>query len=144
MDDSKTFAAEPWYAPGLNFTCTQCGNCCTGPSGAIWVDEAELQAIAELTGTSLGEVRYTKVRLIGDRMSLREFPNGDCVYLDPQSHRCSIYAARPKQCRTWPFWNSNLESPEAWRLVQQTCPGAGHGQFVPLEQIERRAAAIDL
>ncbi len=142
--EAETPQRDPWYAPGLNFTCTQCGNCCTGPSGAIWVDEAELQAIAELTGTSLGEVRYTKVRLIGDRMSLREFPNGDCVYLDPQTRRCSIYSARPKQCRTWPFWNSNLESPTAWQSVQQTCPGAGHGQFVPLEQIERLAVAIDL
>eukprot|EP00961_Rhodomonas_salina_P046921 629705-Rhodomonas_salina.2 len=25
---------------------------------------------------------------------------------------CSLYEARPKQCRTWPFWPENLASPE--------------------------------
>ena len=32
----------------------------------------------------------------------------DCVFLDrtylPGKAICSLYAARPTQCRTWPFW----------------------------------------
>ncbi|WP_296458322.1 hypothetical protein [Rubinisphaera sp.] len=36
-----------WYKDGLKFECTQCGNCCTGGPGAVWVSEEEIQAIAE-------------------------------------------------------------------------------------------------
>src|SRR4051812_26119877 len=94
---------HPWYAPGLNFTCTQCGNCCTGEPGFIWVDEAEVRAIAEFRQVSVGEVRYLDAKPVVDRISLREHANGDCVYLDGRTRGCTIYPVRPKQCRTWPF-----------------------------------------
>ena len=134
-DDSK-----PWFAPGLKFTCTQCGDCCTGEPGFIWVDDAEIKAIAEYRGVTVGEVRYQDSKIIGDQVSLREHANGDCVYLDPKTRGCTIYPVRPIQCRTWPFWNSNLESPEAWESVCEVCPGAGQGTFVPLEKIQQLAA----
>ena len=79
---------------------------------------------------------------MGIRRSLKEFPNGDCVFFDGNTRRCTVYEARPRQCRTWPFWNSNLETPEDWKDVQQTCPGAGHGNFFSLEEIEAQAAVI--
>lgn len=143
-DQTAPDTPEPWYAPGLNFTCTQCGHCCTGEPGFIWVDEAELRAIAEFRRVSYGEVKYIDAKIVGERTSLREHANGDCIYLDASSRRCTIYPVRPKQCRTWPFWPSNLESPEAWHEVQHTCPGAGQGAFVPLDQIQRLAAEIDV
>jgi Fe-S-cluster containining protein len=143
-DQTETTNPQPWFAPGLSFTCTQCGNCCTGAPGFIWVDEAELRAIAEFRGVSYGEVKYFDATAVGERTSLREYANGDCIYLDAKSRRCTIYPVRPKQCRTWPFWNSNLASPESWQAVQQICPGADHGAFVPLEKIRQLAAEIDL
>ena len=36
----------PWYADGLRFECSQCGDCCTGEPGYVWVDEAEITAMA--------------------------------------------------------------------------------------------------
>ena len=33
--------SEDWYAEGLRFACTGCGDCCTGEPGAIWVNEDE-------------------------------------------------------------------------------------------------------
>ena len=35
-----------WYADGLHFTCQQCGRCCTGEPGYVWVSRAELRLIA--------------------------------------------------------------------------------------------------
>ncbi|MFM1805538.1 MAG: hypothetical protein RL136_2417, partial [Planctomycetota bacterium] len=32
----STDAQAPWYAEGLRFECTQCGNCCSGGPGAVW------------------------------------------------------------------------------------------------------------
>jgi Fe-S-cluster containining protein len=134
----------PWYAPGLSFSCTQCGNCCTGAPGYVWVSESELRAIAEFRGVSYGEVRYQDARKVGHAISLNEHANGDCVYFDGKTRRCTIYPVRPVQCQTWPFWNSNLESPADWKFVQTTCPGAGHGEFVPLERIREQASQFDV
>lgn len=135
---------DPWYAAGLQFSCTQCGNCCTGSPGYVWVDAAEIQAIADYLQVPRGEVEHLKTKLVGAKRSLKEHANGDCIYLDGKTRKCSIYPVRPKQCRTWPFWNSNLESEGNWKQVQAFCPGAGQGDFFSLEQIRQRAAEIDL
>lgn len=135
---------ERWYRDGLHFTCTQCGNCCTGPAGVVWVDDEEVHQIAALLDKPVGEIRLFHTRIVRGRVSLTEFANGDCTFFDPKTRRCTVYAARPRQCRTWPFWRSNLESSEDWQSVQKNCPGAGQGAFVSLEEIEAQAAVIDL
>ena len=38
---------------------------------------------------------------------------GSCIFLDPAG-QCTIYDARPVQCRTYPFWPSLLDSLEDW------------------------------
>jgi len=136
VDDAAS--NDVWYKDGLRFKCTGCGNCCTGVPGAVWVTEEELQAIADYTGKSIGEVRLFYTRLIAGRVSLTEYANGDCTFFDGATRRCTIYPVRPSQCRTWPFWAGNVESPEAWTQTQANCPGAGRGDFVPLEEILRR------
>lgn len=135
---------DRWYRDGLHFTCTQCGNCCTGPAGVVWVDDEEVNQIAALLDKPVGEVRLFHTRIVRGRVSLTEYANGDCTFFDPKTRRCTVYAARPRQCRTWPFWRSNLKSPEDWQSVQKICPGAGQGAFVSLEEIEAHAAVIDL
>lgn len=131
-------AEDVWYRDGLRFRCTQCGNCCTGAPGAVWVTDEEIEQIANFTGKSVGEVRLFHTRLIGGRVSLTEFANGDCTFFDGATRGCGVYPVRPQQCRTWPFWQGNVESPEAWTRTQSTCPGAGKGDLVPLVEIEQR------
>ena len=134
----------PWYKDGLSFTCTQCGNCCTGAPGVVWVTDEEIAQIAKVLGKPVAEVRRLHTRLVEGRVSLTEYENGDCTFFDPKTRHCRVYSARPAQCRTWPFWNSNLEDRDAWKATQESCPGAGHGDFFPLEEIERRARVIDI
>jgi uncharacterized protein len=136
--------AEPWYNEGLRFDCTQCGNCCTGSPGYVWVTEEELQAIAEYLDKPIGELRLLYTRPARGKVSLTEYANGDCVFFDSRTRRCTVYPVRPRQCRTWPFWKSNVATPEAWDRTQQVCPGAGKGAFVSLEEIEFRTAQTDL
>lgn len=129
---------EPWYAEGLRFTCTMCGKCCTGEPGWVWLDEEELAAIARFRGESLKEARaiYT---MKGHRgLSLREKANGDCVFYD-RKKGCVIYPVRPRQCRTWPFWDSNLADEKAWERTCEACPGSGQGELFSVEEITRRA-----
>ncbi len=140
----STLNAPPWYAEGLRFECSQCGDCCTGAPGAVWVTDEELAAIAVELGKPVGEVRLLHTKLMGGRWSLRDYPNGDCVFLDPQSRRCGVYAARPMQCRTWPFWLSNLETRDSWERTCDRCPGSGVGTLHSLEVIQRQADACDI
>jgi Fe-S-cluster containining protein len=137
--DGVDSSGQPWYAEGLRFRCTQCGNCCTGQPGYVWVDDEEIRQIADYLGCSTGEVRLLHTRLARERLSLVEFANGDCTFFDPQTRRCRIYPARPRQCRTWPFWRSNLATPATWAQTQSICPGSTCGEFVPLEEIQRLA-----
>jgi len=133
-------AKEPWYKDGLCFECTKCGNCCTGAPGVVWVDDEDIRQIARHRNCGEGEIRVMHTRPYGGKLSLQEFANGDCTFFDPDTRRCSIYPARPTQCRNWPFWQSNLETPDAWTDTQTECPGAGKGPVVSLEVIQSKLA----
>lgn len=135
---------RPWYAEGLPFTCSQCGDCCSGAPGAVWVTDDELNAIASELGRPVGEIRLLHTKMIAGRWSLRDYPNGDCVFLDPKTRRCQVYGARPIQCRTWPFWPSNIATRGTWEDTCQICPGSGQGQLHSLEVIQRQADACDI
>ncbi len=135
---------EKWYKDGLKFTCTQCGDCCTGEPGFVWISEEELEEIATVLKISVDQARLKYTRLFEGNMSLKEYKNGDCIFLHPETRGCTVYNARPIQCRTWPFWNSNIATPETWEEVKHECPGAGCGQLYDLEQIEDRASEIDI
>ena len=127
---------RPWYQEGLRFQCTQCGDCCSGAPGFVWVDQDEINAIADAMSLSCDEFEARFVRKVGSQKSLREYPDGDCILLDPQARTCLVYQARPTQCRTWPFWDTNLESENAWKETCDECPGAGQGKLYTLSQIE--------
>ncbi len=43
---------SPWYADGLRFRCTACGQCCTGEPGHVWVTKDEIKRIAKTRGVS--------------------------------------------------------------------------------------------
>jgi Fe-S-cluster containining protein len=135
--------SEPWYKEGLRFTCTRCGHCCTGEPGHVWVDDDDLAAIADHLGESLELVRALYTRWATRGRSLREKPNGDCVFYD-RKQGCIVYAVRPPQCRTWPFWESNVRAPEAWQRACEVCPGSGQGELIPAEEISRRLQVIRL
>lgn len=135
--------SEPWYQNGLRFRCTRCGLCCTGAPGHVWVNNDELAAIAEFRGEPLEEVEAIHARRVGSRTSLREKANGDCVFYD-REQGCTIYPVRPRQCHTWPFWESNVATPEDWKETCRICPGSGQGELISTEEITRRVKVIRL
>ena len=133
-----------WYSAGLRFECQVCGGCCTGAPGYVWVTEDEIRALAGAIGYSEFEFRSRFVRQIGKRFSLIELANGDCILFDGEKRCCRVYEHRPVQCRTWPFWPSNIVSPERWAQVASHCPGCNCGDVVPLEEIRRQAEEKDI
>lgn len=126
---------QHWYSDGLRFSCTGCGGCCTGEPGYVWVNRAEIKALADALGLRGEEFERQCIRTVGIRKSLIERANGDCVLFDAKTRKCRCYDARPRQCRTWPFWASNLASPAAWKETAEHCPGCNRGRLVSYQAI---------
>lgn len=130
---------EKWYAMGLHFQCTQCGNCCSGVPGYVWVNSAEVEEMAKFLRISLKDFAEKYLRKVGGRFSLIEKPDYDCIFLErtEKGVGCRIYSARPQQCRTWPFWDYNLASPDDWLENTRRCPGVNRGKNHTFEDIEK-------
>ncbi|MBQ2684439.1 MAG: YkgJ family cysteine cluster protein [Thermoguttaceae bacterium] len=128
----------PWFRQGLRFRCRKCGGCCTGEPGYVWVTNEELEKIARAVHLDRYEFENRYVRLVdGRRKSLIELPNGDCVLFDPVKRQCRVYDARPIQCKTWPFWERNIDTPNSWRKTARFCRGCNHpeGRLYTVEEI---------
>lgn len=124
-----------WYRDGLRFECTGCGQCCTGAPGHVWVSEPEIVRLAEELKHSVEEFGRSYLRLARGRFSLVEKRNGDCVFWE-KSKGCTVYASRPDQCRSWPFWHANLETKSDWDEIAEGCPGCNRGPTWNLVQIQ--------
>ena len=122
---------------GLRFDCTLCGGCCTGQEGFVNFTDDEAKAMADDLGIPLDKFlkKYTHNTPAGPSLTERKTKFGyDCVFLDrktiPGKAVCGVYKSRPVQCRTWPFWETNLSSEHAWRGAAAGCPGIDRGQQV--------------
>lgn len=154
---------EPWYADGLNFTCSQCGNCCTGGPGYVWISKQEIIRLGEFLKISPEQVVEQYCRKVGGKFTLDEKrgPGGsyDCIFLTEHKVKvrpagsdaeitetrrgCSIYPVRPLQCRTWPFWPENLSSKVVWDRAGKRCHGINNGRRFTIEQIHEIRDAED-
>lgn len=134
----------PFWSAGLRFECQGTGHCCTARYrgvGYVYVSKQDRARLAAHLGlrpaafmrrycvTTAGEVHF-------------KHPERDCQFLE--GHRCSVYEARPTQCRTWPFWPENMTA-RAWRAAAASCPGMDRGRLHAAEEIrallsEARAA----
>lgn len=129
----------PWYKEGLHFKCTGCGKCCSGPPGYVWITEEEIAEIAKHLKLSLQEFTKKFVRKVNGKLALIEKKRGDdfdCIFL--HDNRCTIYQARPSQCRTFPWWQQHLQSPETWNQLAKECEGIrSDADFVPFSKIKQ-------
>ena len=138
MDGEEPSTDGPWYAAGLRFRCTACGQCCTGEPGHVWVTKEEVARIAKARGLSVHVFRQRFVRRVGQRFSLKERDDGDCCML--QDGRCSVYKVKPLRCTTFPFWEPVMEDRAAWEETKDRCEGIDQGDLYPREEIERMLA----
>ncbi len=105
--------------------CASCGGqCCTGESGYIWAKYDEIVNMAAFVNLSTEEFATIYLKKVGHRYSLIEkrisSDNYACIFFDEKQQRCSIYPVRPRQCRTFPFWEQYKQSEDE---VRKECPG---------------------
>jgi Fe-S-cluster containining protein len=104
--------------------CSSCaGNCCIGESGFIWITIDEIEKLAIHLNVSVKEVFDNYLIKYDYKFSIKERKIGDnnfaCIFFDLDKKQCSIYEARPTQCRTFPFWEHFKNNVEE---VKQECP----------------------
>ncbi|MFT4648294.1 MAG: Fe-S-cluster containining protein [Glaciecola sp.] len=130
-----------WYRDGLSFSCTACGNCCksNGDYSHVYITPPEIQILAAFLDMGEAEFQAKHVKET-DGWSTLNMPGPKCEFLD-ESGLCSVYEARPKQCRTWPFWEENLR-PGVWQgPMKEICPGLDTGPHHTADQVDAIAKA---
>ena len=115
---------------GYNFqftpsACEACGGaCCTGQSGYIWVKYPEIVTMANFLKLTVEEFATIYLKKVKHRYSIIEKKLDDenfaCVFFDEKLKQCSIYSVRPRQCRTFPFWETFKNNTKE---VKNECPG---------------------
>lgn len=130
---------QPWYKKGLRFHCTQCGKCCIG-AGVVRLTQEDITRLLTHLNLSREAFLKTYTKQLGRQTVLLDHPGKDeCIFLKDKT-TCSIYKNRPKQCRLFPWWPSNLRSKAAWQNMARECEGIDHpdAPLIPLEQIEKK------
>jgi hypothetical protein len=131
---------------GLRFECTMCGECCTarGEYAHVYLNSDELRALAAELGLGLAEFRrrYTFKDEYGWTQLV--FESEVCVFLEPGTKRCTVYGARPTQCRTFPFWRDLVEKGRWSDDARKLCEGIGRGSPQPPEEVEARMVEMEL
>ena len=132
---------DVWWKDGLPFSCTQCGKCCWGRGDVahVYVNYEERQRLADFLDLDLATFNRRYTRLEDDGHRNLKFMDDHCVFLEEGI--CTVHEAKPTQCRTWPFWEELLESPEAYReQVLDFCPGSEVSDpVVSAESIRKQA-----
>lgn len=116
----------------FNFECQGTGKCCVsrGDVGFVFLTALDRLRLATFTGKPVAEfaeeawfdyTRFSKGKtkqwfLIGGEKQCRFLEGG----------KCSVYEARPTQCRTWPYWPEHMNE-KSWKAVAKFCPGVGKG-----------------
>jgi uncharacterized protein len=118
---------KAWWQDGVKFECQGSGRCCVsrGEYGHVYLTLEDRQLLARhfKLSTRAFTTRYCEKEL--GYWKLKDFTEA-CAFLE--DNRCSVYLARPTQCRTWPFWPENM-SPKAWKkALVGFCPGVGKGK----------------
>ncbi|MGE0057431.1 MAG: YkgJ family cysteine cluster protein [Dehalococcoidia bacterium] len=138
-EPARDVSEQPWYADGLWFVCTGCGKCCTGSSGSVYVSQADLKRLAAFLHMPAGKFAKQYTRSFLGRRALIDRPRSpDCVFLEGKA--CTVYEARPTQCRTFPWWGQNLHDHESWEEAAESCEGINHprASLIPLAEIEEQ------
>lgn len=127
-----------FYSDGLDFKCRMCSYCCSSEPGYVFLSENDIERMCKFLSLDRETFLKTYTRLVdyGTHylVSLTERKNYDCEFLSPEG--CTVYDARPEQCRTYPFWKSVLESRETWENEAQYCKGINGGRKVSKKEIE--------
>ena len=126
------------FEKGIKFKCQGSANCCIsrGNHGYVFLSQKDLSRLSIYFKVTKDFFKSFFCQTTDNFLHLKEIKkNGECIFLNKK--KCTVYAARPTQCRTWPFWPENMK-PKVWNNeVLNFCPGIGKGKFLNKKKINK-------
>lgn len=112
---NEPFDAVPIKQSGqINFRCTLCGDCCRNLENAVMLESLDAYRLLQylkksgspITGMDELYDRYTEPIPLNEQgypicVLKTRGPQHECIFL--KNNRCSVYEARPRTCRLYPF-----------------------------------------
>ncbi|MGL4369651.1 MAG: YkgJ family cysteine cluster protein [Spirochaetota bacterium] len=118
------------------FSCTRCGKCCR-EEGIVLFTKKEIRLAAELTGLSQDEFIGRYLSLTSDGYTHFVGKRSRCAFLTKNG--CSINSVKPKQCRSFPYWNEYTDSRGKIVRFDRPCPGV---KKIPLKKKTRKKSPL--
>ena len=138
----ETPGKSPFYALGLRFSCIRCSACCRYESGFVFLSGKDAIRLAAALNMEYRAFTETFCRWVfsengQEQLALKEKTNFDCIFWTSEQGKadfgheggCSVYEARPLQCRAFPFWPSIVSSGHSWKMTASECPGMDKGEL---------------
>lgn len=118
------------------FSCTECGDCCRRP-GVVEFDEEDFGNVLSTLNISrrIFIERYFCTEDTHGGVELWVEENSPCAFLG-SDNRCGIFEARPKQCRSYPFWPELMDLKD-WLAEKAFCPGIDGGRLYSRKEVEK-------
>ena len=129
---------KEFFKKGIKFKCQGSSNCCVsrGSYGFVYLSKKDLIKIAKYLNVSINLFKKKYCQYSDGYLHLKEINiNGNCQFLE--NKKCSIYTARPMQCRTWPFWKENMNTKKWNNELINFCPGIGKGRLISSSMIQK-------
>jgi len=130
---------KEFFKKGINFKCQGSSNCCVsrGSYGFVYLSNKDIKRIAKYFKLSIYLFKKKYCIKTNNYIHLKEInQNGNCQFLE--NKKCSIYSARPTQCRTWPFWTENMNFKKWNKEIINFCPGIGKGSKINFSKIKNQ------
>jgi len=131
-----------WEKEPVRFECQpQCFKCCLKP-GAIYFLDADIRRAAKFLQYSVARFKSEYLVEEDGLWLINVAENQRCPFLTLEG--CRIHESKPAQCKTYPFWQENLESRNFWNLTAMFCPGIGLGPMFPVAAIRKALRAFKM
>ena len=127
------------FKNGIRFECQGSGKCCVSRNsyGFVYLSDNDLKRFSKHFKLSIKKFKENYCEVTDGFIHLLEKPelDGNCIFL--KNKKCSVYSNRPSQCRTWPFWNENMNV-KIWNEdISNNCPGVGKGKIIKADRIKK-------
>ena len=127
------------YKDGIRFECQGSGKCCVSREsyGFVYLSDNDLKRFSNYFKLSIKKFKEEYCQITDGFVHLIEKTelNGNCIFL--KDKKCSVYTCRPSQCRTWPFWNENMNAKVWNKNIAINCPGIGKGKNIKYKIIKK-------
>ena len=121
----------------IRFKCQGSGNCCVsrGSFGFVYLSNKDLKKLSNYFNMNENNFKKKYCSITNGFLHLKELKKnkGNCLFL--LNNKCTVYKSRPTQCRTWPFWNENMNAKTWNNIISKNCPGISKGPIIETKKI---------